>query len=120
MSTPLPPSSSPSGSIAPTFGDGGFSDRLSGARHAQDIHGIPGSDLRRAPGIQMVDPRSQGIGAVMRNAQRLFGVTSRHCIDVETWARMSPEELIARHLTSADVEAANQKYQCNRPLGLSF
>ncbi|HEY4091700.1 MAG TPA: hypothetical protein VGN46_09315 [Luteibacter sp.] len=68
----------------------------------------------------MTDPRNQGIGAVMRNAQRLFGVTNKHCIDVEVWSSLSTEELVARHLTPADVKAANAKYECNRPLGLSF
>jgi hypothetical protein len=103
-----------------TFGDGGFQAQL---RHAQDseaVHGVPGSDVRRAPGMQFTRPQDQGIGAVMRNTQRLFGVTNKHCIDVEVWGNMSPQELIARHLTPADVQAANEKYQCNRPLGLSF
>lgn len=68
----------------------------------------------------MSDPRDQGIGAVMRNTQRLFGITNKHCIDVEVWQRLSPQELVERHITPADVRSANEKYQCNRPLGLSF
>jgi hypothetical protein len=100
--------------------DGGFSQRLSAAQRAQHVPGLPGSDTRLAPGVQMIDPRSQGIGGLMRNAQRLFGVPSKPCIDVEIWSRMSIQELLARHLSPADVEAANQKYDCNRPLGLNF
>lgn len=70
--------------------------------------------------MQMTDPMNQGIGAVLRNTQRLFGVTNKHCIDVEVWQSLSPDELVARHLSPADVQHANEKYGCNRPLGLSF
>jgi hypothetical protein len=100
--------------------DGGFAERLRNAQQGQAIHGVPGSDLRRAPGMQMTDPMNQGIGAVLRNTQRLFGVTNKHCIDVEVWQSLSPDELVARHLSPADVQRANEKYGCNRPLGLSF
>ncbi|MFC4529101.1 hypothetical protein ISN76_18840 [Dyella halodurans] len=62
----------------------------------------------------------QGIGSVMRSAQRLFGVTNRHCIDVDVWQHLSPDELKDRHLTAADVERESEKYNCNRPLGLNF
>lgn len=100
--------------------DGGFRQRLLDAQHSSDIHGLPGSDFRLAAGIQLIDPAKQGVGAVMRRAQRLFGIPSRHCIDIDTWKTLTPVELIARHLTPRAVEEANQKYQCNRPLGLSF
>jgi hypothetical protein len=30
-------------------------------------------------------------GAVMRSTQRLFGITDRHCIDVEVWQSLSRE-----------------------------
>jgi len=100
--------------------DGGFAERLRNAQQGQAIHGVPGSDLRRAPGMQMTDPMNQGIGAVLRNTQRLFGVTNKHCIDVEVWQSLSPDQLVARHLSPADVQRANEKYGCNRPLGLSF
>ncbi|WP_239951097.1 hypothetical protein [Dyella terrae] len=63
---------------------------------------------------------NQGIGSVMRNAQRLFGVTNHHCIDVDVWQHLTPDELKERHLTAADVEKESQKYNCNRPLGLNF
>lgn len=101
-------------------GNRDFRERLFDARHAHDIHGVPGSDARVAPGIQLVDPTDQGIGAVMRRAQRLFGVTSRHCVDVEVWRHLTPRELDARHLSTNDVERQAAKYGCDRPLGLSF
>lgn len=97
-----------------------FRERLRDARHARDVHGVPGSDARVAPDIQLVDPTDQGIGAVMRRAQRLFGVTSRHCVDVEVWRHLTPRELDAQHLSATDVKRQAAKYGCDRPLGLSF
>jgi len=90
------------------------------AQHSSDVRGVPGSNLRLAPTIQLVDPAEQGVGAVARSAQRLFGIPSHHCIDVNTWRNLTAGELIARHLTARDVEEASQKYQCDRPLGLSI
>ena len=90
------------------------------AQTSQGIRGVPGSDRRVVQGIQLTDPMKQGVGAVVRSAQRLFGVTQRHCIDVEVWQQLSPEERIARHLTADDVKNESEKYDCNRPKGLSF
>lgn len=101
-------------------GDGGFHERLSNAQHLQDIHGVPGSDTRVAPGLELTRPMNQGIGAVMRNTQRLFGIPSRHCVDVEVWQHLSPDELSARHLSPLDVRRETEKYDCNQPLGLHF
>ncbi|SFS11727.1 hypothetical protein SAMN05216570_2559 [Dyella sp. OK004] len=101
-------------------GDRGFRSRLLNAQHSQDIRGVPGSDKRVAPGVELIDPMSQGVGAVMRGTQRLFGVTNRHCIDVGVWQNLTPDELNERHLSPADVEKAAQKYNCYRPLGLNF
>lgn len=102
------------------MGDGGFRDRMSNAQHAPGIRGVPGSDRRVVPGIELTNPMNQGVGSVMGNAQRLFGVTNRHCIDVDVWRHLSPDELKDRHLTLADVETESEKYNCNRPLGLYF
>lgn len=101
-------------------GDGGFQQRLLDAQQSHGAKSIPGSDHRVAPGIQLTDPMNQGVGAVMRDTQRLFGITNRHCIDVEVWQSLSPDELSARHLTPADVRRDGEKYNCNRPLGLSL
>lgn len=100
--------------------DGGFRERLLDAQHSRDVHGLPGSETPVAPGIRLDDPGSQGIGAVMRNVQRLFGVTSRHCIDVEVWQHLSPDALAARHLSATDLKRQAEKYGCNRPPGLHF
>jgi hypothetical protein len=100
--------------------DGGFQERLRKAQHAYSLHGVPGSDTPSAPGIRLVDPMSQGIGAVMRTAQRAFGIKNRHCIDVDVWRHLTPQELIARHVSPGDMDKVDEKYDCNTPPGLPF
>ena len=56
----------------------------------------------------------------MRKTQRLFGITSRHCIDVDAWRHLTPQELSARHISPDNVDKTDEKYDCNRPPGLSF
>lgn len=81
---------------------------------------MPGSDTPFVPGIHLVDPMSQGIGAVMRATQRAFGIKKSHCIDVEVWRHLSPRELSARHVSPGDVDKVDEKYGCNEPPGLRF
>jgi len=100
--------------------DGGFQERLLKAQHSDDLHGVPGSDRPIVPGIQLINPMNQGIGAVARKMQRLFSITNHHCIDVEVWKSLTPEELIARHISLDDVNAEAEKYNCYHPLGLNF
>ncbi|HEX7817164.1 hypothetical protein [Dyella sp.] len=100
--------------------DGGFHERLLDAQRGARIGSIPGSDGRLVPGIELTDPMHQGIGAVMRNGQRLFGITNRHCIDVQALSQLSPAALSMKHLSPADVQKMSEKYDCNSPLGLHF
>ena len=100
--------------------DGGFQQRLRNAQHSYAVHGLPGSDTPSAPGIHLIDPMSQGIGAVMRKTQRAFGIKDSHCIDVDVWRSLTPQELSARHISPDDVDKVDEKYDCNRPPGLSF
>ena len=100
--------------------DGGFQERLLKAQHSDDIHGIPGSARPIVRGIQLINPMNQGIGAVARKMQRLFGITNHHCIDVEVWKSLTPEELIARHVSLDDVKEQAEKYNCYHPSGLNF
>jgi hypothetical protein len=81
---------------------------------------VPGSDTPFAPGIHLVDPMSQGIGAAMRTAQRAFGIKNSHCIDVDVWRHLTPQELSARHVSPGDVDKVDEKYACNEPPGLHF
>ena len=100
--------------------DGGFQQRLRDAQEAHSVRRIPGSDTPFAPGIHFIDPKNQGIGAVMRKLQRAFGIENRHCIDADVWRHLTPQELIARHVSSDDVEKVEKEYECNQPPGLHF
>jgi hypothetical protein len=100
--------------------DGSFLERLRNAQHSYAVRGVPGSDTPYVHSIHLVDPMNQGVGAVMRKVQRLFGVANRHCIDVDAWRQLTPQELSARHVSPGDVDRVDEKYDCNRPPGLSF
>ena len=117
-SAPITPSQSPDNEASSR--DGGFQARLRNAQYSHAVHGVPGSDTSSIPGIHLIDPMSQGIGAVMRKTQRLFGITNRHCIDVDAWRHLTPQELSARHISPDNVDKTDEKYDCNRPPGLSF
>lgn len=122
VSIPVPAATSATATAASPSGpdDGGFQQRLREAQHDAGARPLPGSDTRRAPGFQLIDPMKQGIGSVMRDTQRLFGVTNHHCVDVEVWEHLTPEQRIERHVSLADMRRMNEKYECNRPLGLSL
>lgn len=100
--------------------DGGFQARLRHAQRSYSVRGLPGSDTHFAPGIHLVDPMNQGIGAVMRATQRAFGIKNRHCIDVDVWRHLTPQELSARHISPGDVDETDEKYGCSKPPGLHF
>lgn len=120
---PLSPGVSPTlviESPPSTATDGGFARRLDEARHAAAPPALPGSDRRIAPALNLTDPTRQGVGSMVRKAQRLFGVTSNHCTDVDAWRRLSPEQLAGAHMTEREVERINQTYECNRPMGLAW
>lgn len=100
--------------------DGGFQRRLLQAAPGAGRPRLPGSGAPLISGLPLVDPMNQGIGAALRNAQRLFGVGNRHCIDVEAWRSVTPQERVARHISNGDVEQMDRAYACNAPPGLHF
>lgn len=57
---------------------------------------------------------------MMRKAQRLFGITSHACIDVDVWSTLSRRELAAKHITLGQVKRLAERYHCNEPPGLHF
>jgi len=116
LSTAVPASNANDGSSK----DAGFFERLRNAQRSHSVHGVPGSDTTYAPGIHLVDPMDQGIGAIMRTIQRGFGITTSHCVDVDVWRHLTPQELIARHISPDDVDRVVEKYKCNDPPGLHF
>jgi hypothetical protein len=101
-------------------GDGGFRDRLRSAGQADRRRGLPGTDAHVVPGIRLTAPSDQGIGAVMRKMQRLFGITGHACIDVDVWSGLSRRELAERHITPDQVKRLAERYHCNEPPGLHF
>ncbi|TAM95989.1 MAG: hypothetical protein EPN40_09775 [Rhodanobacteraceae bacterium] len=103
-----------------TIDDGGFHERLLKAQHAYAVHGVPGSDTPVVAGIHLIDPHAQGIGAAVRQLQRLFGIASRHCIDVDVWRHLTPRELSARHISPDEVDRVDHENHCNQPAGLNF
>lgn len=78
--------------------------RLPGVAH------IPG-----APHLRMIDPRSQGVGGLVRKVSSLFGAVNSHCVQVDAWRAMNPAELARDHLTEAGVENTADEYGCVRP-----
>lgn len=100
--------------------DGGFQGRLLRAKPAYGTPRLPGSEAPVVTGIQLTDPRRQGVGAAMRNAQRLFGIRSRQCIDVDAWRSLTPQQLSARHISPGEVDKMDERYACNAPPGLHF
>ena len=115
---PVLPSLSPSPMVAD--GDGGFTERLRQAKRSYSVGPLPGSDRQRVGGIELIDTKTQGIAAAVRQLQRLFGVPNHHCVDVDAWHAMSPHELSERHVSPSDIARVDAENQCNRPPGLSF
>jgi len=111
---------SPDTSEDDSAGDNGFKERLRKAQHSYSVHGVPGSDTPSAPGIRLIDPMNQGIGAVLRTVQRAFGIKNSHCIDADVWRHLTPQELSERHVSPGDVDKVDEKYGCNKPPGLRF
>jgi len=123
----MPPSETHSTSVANTpspypgdSNDGSFQQRLRNAQHSRAVRSIPGSDRPYAPGIRLIDPMNQGIAGVVLKMQRLLGVANRHCVDVDAWRQLTPQELSTRHISSDDVDETDEKYGCNNPPGLHF
>jgi len=99
---------------------GGFLERLYEAQRPRPVRGVPGSNMSFVPGIHLVDPMRQGIGGVMRTAQHGFGIENSHCMDVDVWRHLTPQELSARHISPGDVAEMDKKYRCNDPPGFHF
>lgn len=105
---------------ASTRTDRTIEDRLHDAQRPRTIRGLPGSDSPFVEGIRFTDPMNHGVGSVMRTTQRALGVTNSHCIDVDVLRHLSPQELGARHISANDLDKVDEKYGCDKPLGISF
>jgi hypothetical protein len=74
-----------------------------------------GSRQANAPRFHMVDPRSQGIAGAVRLIGSLTGAVDKHCVDLDAWRGMTPEEKIAHHVSEADMARARDSYGCDAP-----
>ncbi|RDJ00358.1 hypothetical protein DVT68_06035 [Dyella solisilvae] len=63
----------------------------------------------------MVDPRAQGIAGVVRSIGSFTGAVDPHCVDLDVWRGMTPEERIERHVSTSDIEAIEKSYNCSPP-----
>lgn len=112
--------SGPSATITDDYVDGGFSARLKARQGSRAAPRLPGSSVPLVPGIKLIDRDEQGTGALVRKTKRLFGMTDRHCVDVDVWQHLASRELSERHISPSDVDRTSDAHHCNRPLGLSF
>jgi hypothetical protein len=78
---------------------------------------LPGSPkVTGAPNLKMVDPRTQGLAGMVRILGSVTGAIDKHCLDLDAWQGMSPEERIAHHVTQADMARAREEHGCTTDL----
>ena len=96
---------------------GGSAFRQGGeARFGKQNIRIPGdSFVSHAPRFRMVDPRTQGLGGVVRAIGSMFGAVDSHCLDLDAWQGMTPAERIAHHLSSDVMQKIADQYHCQAP-----
>lgn len=94
--------------------------RLSGPAYGQQNVRVPGSDvpIRGMPVFRMADPRMQGLAGVIRVIGHITGAVDPHCLQVNAWNGMSPQERIANHVDADDAQMAAiaARYGCSDPL----
>jgi hypothetical protein len=106
-----PPASSSSTYVA---GGSSFQQRLGAADHPYETK-VPGDYQPRAPRFAMKDPRNQGAAGVVRFIRHYFPqMVDSHCVDVNTWAGMSPAEQ-AKHATLSEMKAIAEEHGCTEP-----
>lgn len=80
---------------------------------------LPGSDqtVRGAPVLPMIDPRMQGLAGVVHFIGSLTGAVDPHCLDLEAWRGMTPEERGAHHVVTdhAQMDTIAARYNCKPP-----
>lgn len=113
---PAPLVLTPSASSSSTYVAGGssFQQNLQAADHPYAAK-VPGSYQPRAPRFAMADPRYQGAAGFVRFVQRfILHAVDPHCVDVNTWAGMSPAEQ-AQHASLSEMAEEARKYGCLEP-----
>ena len=80
-----------------------------------NIH-LPGAgDFKGAPHFRMVDPKMQGLAGVIHFIGGLAGAVDRHCLDLDAWQAMTPEERIENHVSEEDMDKIKESYDCKAP-----
>jgi hypothetical protein len=91
-----------------------FQQNLQAADHPYAAK-MPGGDQLRAPQFAMKDPRDQGVAGFVRFVRHYFPqMVDSHCVDVNTWAGMSPAEQ-AKHASLSEMKAIAEEYGCLEP-----
>jgi hypothetical protein len=123
VTAPLSPSETPlvltpavSASNTGTYVAGGnsFLQNLEASDHPFEDR-VPGGYQPRAPRFKMTDPRYQGAAWVARFVQHyILHAVDSHCVDVNTWLGMSPEEQ-AKHASLSEIKQIAEEYGCLEP-----
>lgn len=103
----------------PDFVTGG--GRFTGPDYGQQNVRVPGSGapIRGMSTFRMADPRMQGVAGAIRVIGGLVGgAVDPHCLQVDAWQGMSPQERIAHHVDADDARMAAiaESYHCPDPL----
>lgn len=93
--------------------------RFAAPRYGRQNLRLPGSDqtVRGAPVLPMIDPRMQGLAGVVHFIGSLTGAVDPHCLDLEAWRGMTPEERGAHHVVTdhAQMDTIAARYNCKPP-----
>lgn len=97
----------------PVYIPGGhsFAERLRAAETVP-VPRLPGSAIALAPGVHMVDPRSQGLAGVVRFIGGLGGASDAACIELDALGRLTDEERRAQHISLRDMKRLAATHRC--------
>ena len=123
-SVATPPMAVTTTNAAPSYVPGGGRFGASSGYGSSDTR-LPGSaaPVRGAPVFPMADPRMQGIAGVARVVQSLFGIPDHHCVEVDAWRTLTPDQRLERHIDDAQIDDTAARYGCGpgkeagRPVG---
>jgi hypothetical protein len=119
--TQLSNSGAPEASVMPSAtaepyvaGGSGFQQRLHASQNSASPK-VPGGDfIAGAPRFRMIEESSAG-ARVVHLLGRLFGASNPHCIDIETWRSMTPQQLIEARVSQSDIDRITTENHCVEP-----
>lgn len=97
----------------PAYIPGGrsFAERLRGSKTGRAPR-VPGSAVALAPGVHMIDPRSQGLAGVARFIGWLGGASDPACVELDALGRLTDEERRAQHVSLRDMKHLVAAHHC--------